>query len=554
MTATPRPRRPRTINRPTPMPHHRPPRRARVGACCAALALAATARPPAAAAEPAAAAPDLWALARSHAEVHRFATLFTAQNVRDLLSTGEGLAQAIDWCRQTAVTHVFLESFRDGYHAGHQPLAEARRRFLDAGFVVSGCVTPTRVGKQSTGWDVISCYTDAPTQQKVRAIFGEAAGLFDEVMIDDFWFTDCECPACDAARIAKTATVAGHAHPVAGDTWEDYRCELMVRISRELVLGAAKQANPRATLIIKYPQWYDQFHERGYEVVRQTADFDRTWVGTETRDYQDQRWGGTPQYEAFFIMRWLGGLGGAKCGGGWYDPYGTTAATYLEQARQTILGGARESLLFCYGSLLRDTGPANVAALRRNIPELLQVAREVRRRTATGVAAYKPPNSHPRGEPRVFDFVGMLGVPLAPCHRFPADAPAAFFSTHALKDPALDGRLAGFIASGRPVLLTDGLARALEGRVDLAGANVRVLPVGGDPKSLLALPQDRLDTLRAPLLKPFKATFKAPNRVALYLFEDGSRVVENFTDEPVEVELDGTTRKVGARGWILAWK
>ena len=33
-----------------------------------------------------------------------------------------------------------------------------------------------------------------------------------------------------------------------------------------------------------YPQWYDRFHERGYEVTRQTEDFDRIWVGTETRD------------------------------------------------------------------------------------------------------------------------------------------------------------------------------------------------------------------------------------------------------------------------------
>jgi len=39
----------------------------------------------------------------------------------------------------------------------------------------------------------------------------------------------------------------------------------------------------------------------------ETTDFDLIWVGTETRDYGDKRWGGTPQYEAYFIMRWLGG-------------------------------------------------------------------------------------------------------------------------------------------------------------------------------------------------------------------------------------------------------
>ena len=190
-----------------------------------------------------------------------------------------------------------------------------------------------------------------------------------------------------------------------------------------VVLGAAKRVNPKAKLIIKYPQWYDDFHNRGYEVLRETQDFDWIWVGTETRDYADKRWGGTPQYEAYFIMRWLGGIGGPKCGGGWYDPYGTTEATYLEQARQTVLGGARESMLFCYGSLQEDTGPRNVESLRDNIPELFAVADQVRQRTVVGVAAYKPANSHPENEPRVFDFVGMLGIPLVPCHEFPSEAP-----------------------------------------------------------------------------------------------------------------------------------
>ena len=152
--------------------------------------------------------------------------------------------------------------------------------------------------------------------------------------------------------------------------------------------------NPNVKVIIKYPQWYDQFHNRGYEVLRETEDFDRIWVGTEVRDYDDKEWGGTPPYEAYFIMRWLGGIGAEKCGGGWYDPYGTTEKTYLEQARQTILGGARESTLFCYGSLQEGTGPRNVEVLREHIPELLRVADQVRQRQVVGIAAYKPANSH----------------------------------------------------------------------------------------------------------------------------------------------------------------
>jgi hypothetical protein len=496
----------------------------------------------------------IWDLARSKSAVHRFSTLFTAQDVRDHLASAEGLQAALAWCNQTGVTRVYIGSFRDSYQAPAELLERARDRFRAEGLEVAGCVTTTRIGKRSTGWNGISCYTDPGTQDQLQMIFEYTAKRFDEIMIDDFWFTDCACEACRAARQARTVTIGKHSYRAPGDSWADYRGELMVRLSRERILAPARRVNPRVKVIVKYPQWYDRFHERGYDVVRETADFDRIWVGTETRDYNDRRWGGTPQYEAYFLMRWLGRLGGEKCGGGWYDPFGTTEATYLEQARQTVLAGARESMLFCYGALLRDTGPRNVAALRANLPELLAVAEQIRKRRPVGVAAYKPPSSPPGDEPRVFDFVGMLGLPLVPCHAFPDDAPAAFLSLHALHDPKLVEKLSAFLASGKPVLLTDGLAKRLAEKVRLDRPNVVLLSVKADPKSLLALAQDVLDRTRGPLLRPLACRFEAPSRVALYLFDDGSWVIENFNAEPAAVKLDGTTQTVPARGWIQHWK
>lgn len=164
------------------------------------------------------------------------------------------------------------------------------------------------------------------------------------------------------------------------------------------------------------------------------------------------------------------------------------------------------------------------------------------------------PNSHPQGEPRVFDFVGMIGLPLVPFHEFPEDAPAAFFSLHAAKDPELPGKLTALVASGKPVLITDGLAKRLKEQVSLRAANVHVLPVGGEPKSLLELTEDRLEAIRRPLLRPLDRSFQAPNRIALYLFEDRSWVIENFNDEPVAVQLDGNSLRVAARGWLHRWK
>jgi len=497
---------------------------------------------------------QLWQLCRDKAPVHRFSTLFTAQNVRDNLATEEGRQAAMEWCRKTGVTRVFIETFRDGYLAPRELLTQARDEFRSAGFEVSGCVTTTRVGKASTGWNIIACYTDRATQDKLAEVFRYTASLFDEIMIDDFLFTDCACPDCDAARKNRRVIVGDQTFPVAGDTWADYRCELMVQLSRIMILQAARKVNPNVRIIIKYPQWYDGFHERGYDVLRQTADFDLIWVGTETRDYDNPRWGRKVQYEAYFIMRWLGGIGGDKCGGGWFDPFGTTEKTYLEQARQTVLAGARESMLFCYGALQRDTGPRNIEVFRENIQDLLRTAEHVRSRSVIGIAAYKPPHSPPGNEPYVFDFVGMLGLPLVPCHEFPTEAKAAFFSSHALTDPDFETKLAGLVEREVPVLLTDGLAKRLKNQELLKSSCVHVLPVQGDPHRLLKLSEEELNTLRQAMLRPWSMTIRGPNKLGVYVFADGSYVLENFNDEPVRVDFNGVSHNISARDWVQVWK
>lgn len=468
-------------------------------------------------------AESLWDLANENKDFLKISTLFTAQNVRAYLSNEDGMAGAMEWCRDTGVTHVFIEAFRDNYTAERKTLENAKAKFKAAGFDVSGCVTTTRVGKISTGWNVISCCTNKGTQDELKRIFEYTASIFDEIMIDDFLFTDCQCDECKAAR---------------GDRpWAEYRCDLMVKLSRELILGAARAVNPDVKIIIKYPQWYDQFHNRGYEVVRQSADYDRIWVGTETRDFEDKRWGGKVQYEAYYIMRWLGEIGGAKTGGGWFDPYGTTENTYLEQARQTVLADAKEMLLFCYGSLQSGTGPANVEALRKEIPGLFKLAAIVRGKSIKGVMAPKPPNSDAGKEEYVYDFVGMLGLPLVPTAKIDANAKAAFLPVHSLKDPQFSAKLKKMIDAKKPLLLTDGLTGRLDG-VDLGGGNVTTLKVNGDPKSLLKLTREELRPIRAKLLAPFGMKFDAPNKVALYLFGDHHAVVENFNDEAIDAVLE----------------
>ena len=465
----------------------------------------------------------LWDLANQKKDLLRISTLFDAQSVRDHLSSEEGLDKAVEWCKETGVTHVFVESFRNDYTAERNALLHAKSRFQTEGFDVSGCITPTQVGKPSTGWNLISCYTDKKTQERLQQIFEYAASMFDEIMIDDFLFCDCQCDECKAARGEKS--------------WADYHCDLMVRMSRDRILGPAREVNPNVKIIIKYPQWYDDFHNRGYEVLRQTADYDKIWVGTETRDYDNQRWGGKVQYEAYYIMRWLGEIGGAKTGGGWFDPFGTTEDTYVEQARQTVLADAKEMLLFCYGALLRGTGPANVETLRDELPGLFKLAELVRGKPIKGIIAPKPPNSDAHDEQYVFDFVGMLGLPLVPTATISTDAQAAFFSVHALKDPAFADKLRSMLAANKPVLITDGLAKRLPG-LDLENRNLTVLKLDGNPRNLLKLTREQINPIRNKLLAPFGLTFDAPNKVALYLIGEHSLIVENFNDEAIDATLE----------------
>ncbi len=512
-----------------------------------AISLAAPAR--------AAAPADLWQVARSRADSHRFSTLFTARQVTEDLANDTLIDEAIEWCKSMGITKVYLETFRSRHRVEADTIAHARDRFREAGFLVSGCVTTTQIGRISTGWNLISCYSDSTTQQQTRDIFEFTAELFDEIMIDDFWFTDCECQQCRAALAAQQVQLGDQVWPVASNDWAAYRCELMLRVSQTLVIEPARRVNPDVSLIIKYPQWYDDFQRRGYDVVRETASFDTTWVGTEIRDEYDERWGGRGRLTAYFLQSWLEGVSGGKCGGGWYDTLGTTPATYLVQARQTILGGAKESMLFNAGNLRkRSQGLADAEALREALPDLLDLAENVKRRSLIGMSMYKPPHSSGEDEKRVFEFVGMLGIPFVTCHEFPADAPAAFFSLHALQDEAFVDHFERYVKLGRPTLITDALADRLRGSVDIDRANVRILEVQQKPESIpQSISTEKLTLIRAAMTKPFSVNYEGPSRTALYYFDDGSWVLESYRNSPLTLTVNGKSVDVQPNGWAQHW-
>lgn len=507
---------------------------------------------------------DLWPLALQRTNVHRFSVYFEARDEPNY--EGTNITEAIAWCKESGVTKVYLESFRNDTSLRRETMAKARDLFREAGFEVAGGISTDQVQSPAETTEV-RCFSEPASRDTVKSAFGFAADLFDHVMIDDYLFTECNCTNCFPKVPLSPAQSLLQG---LGGTVLDRRGELMLNVSKDLILGAARQTNPDVKVTIKFPKWYDKYHLRGYDVIKQTMLFDQIWVGTETRNYDDcsTAWGGTPQYGGYFLMRWLSRIGGPKTGGGWYDWIMTDPASYIEQARQTILAGARETVLFGYGGLHIPImtnnctspptylyPPDNMVALRTNMAELFQVAAEVRARTHAGIAAYKPVNSGPAvtNEMEIFSFIGMLGIPLEPCHVFPTNAPAAFFSTHALKDMHFQNNLETFIDAGKPVLITGGLQHYLKTMRNITAANVFVLDLGPNATNsapLLKMDAERLNALRAPLLRPLETTFQAPARVALYLFRPNGYVVENFNAGEVTVNLNGEPMTIAGRGWL----
>jgi len=460
---------------------------------------------------------------------------FTAQNINDLLSNTSGLDSAVVWCKDHGVTKVYLEAFGRGDYANRKTLLNAKTRFLSEGLAVASGVTTSGFGKNAVGngWNGAQCYTNIKTQQELQRIFEYAASLFDEIIIDDWFFTQCQCDECIRAK--------------GEESWPRYYGDLMVKMSRERIMKPTHAVNPKVKVIIKFPQWYDNFHLRGYEVAREPQIFDGIWCGTESRNFDDDKGDGFEiGYNAFFNMRWLGSLG--SVGGGWFDADKTAVSYFLEQARHTVLGGGKEIILWCYGRMqnktnnygpIRGTPAADMTALSNDLPGLKKLALIVGDKPLKGVHLLKPANSEPFEEEWVCSFLGNLGIPFVPASNIDEQAVSAVFPVHALKDTGFVGALSRMLTKGTPVVITDGLAKRLADRPDiLTNKNLTVLKVGGSPKKLLKMSGAAIKPYRDKLLAPLGIQFDAPDKVELYLFGDNYFVVQNINDEPVDVTLE----------------
>lgn len=403
--------------------------------------------------------PDFFDYASSRKSDLQLATYITAHTVQEQFSTEAGCREAISvlWCN--GITKVYVEVYRPGMVVPTELIKNTVSLLEKNGFEVAGGIATLPgegVGVAQEGPLTWFNWQNQKTQTDLKKIVEETTPLFNTFILDDFFCT------ADTSLESKQAK---------GDkSWSEYRRGMLTEIAQSVFINPAKEKNPDITMIIKYPQWYDRFHQFGYDVATEPPLFDRVYVGTETRGQYTQRYGFVQPYEGFVNYRWIASIAGEKIGAAWFDHGDCNAVDFIEQAYQSVLAGAKELVIFNFGDFLN--GHPGHHLLRQDFEKLANLAAAVAKNPVVGAAGYKPANSDAGGDLYLMDYIGMLGVSLVPVSVYPENADVIFLPTQAATDSAVVEKVEKSLNEGKKVVMTAGfLARAKNGEklAQLAG-------------------------------------------------------------------------------------
>lgn len=346
------------------------------------------------------------------------------------------------------VTKVYLENHRGEVSLSAERLRKLKSFFERRGIETAGGITPTLPASYAPGYPRLFgsiCYADPASREKFREQVEIAASVFDEIIFDDFFFTNS---ASDSDIEAK------------GDrTWSEYRLERMREVTENLVRLPAKAVNPDVKLVIKFPNWIESYQATGYDTEAQPELFDGIYTGTETRNpaNSQQR---IPRYASYSLLRFMDAVKPGANGGGWLDNLDCTYIDYyLQQANLTVFGQAREMTLFCYG-LLKDS--VHVPALGFQLEKLDQAAGYLGK--PQGLREYYP--HHASGEDHLGNYLGAIGIPLDPSPYFPefGEVEQVLVTAASAHDPGVVGRILSFVRQGGRVVMTSGFLEAMQGK------------------------------------------------------------------------------------------
>ncbi|HTQ37083.1 MAG TPA: hypothetical protein VMH77_08605 [Steroidobacteraceae bacterium] len=495
-----------------------------------------------------------------------------------------------EWQRISAAVHVdkvYLEVHRDGIMPDDKTIEAAKAFFAAHGVQTAGGITFTI--NEGNRFQTFSYDTPAD-RKRVQMIAEAAARHFDEVILDDFFFT--------SAKTERDIEARGN------ENWTQHRLKLMTEAGRDLVVGPAKRVNPKVKVIIKYPNWYEHFQALGFNLETGPQIFDGIYTGTETRDAVRTAQHLQP-YHGYSIMRYFENVAPGRNGGGWVDPYGSSGYDrYAEQLWLTLFARSGPQVtLFDWSSITRPLGraapgvPAEsaAAAAKRAFDAIDPVLGKLGKPLA--LRSYKPFQSV--GEDHLQSFLGMIGLPMEILPRFPDEDPLALLTEEAAADPKIVAKIEQHIRAGKSAVITSGLLRKLQSRgidriaeievtdrvalvsqflagrgalatsdkpvlipqlayrtndswelvsaidgdngwpllhdADYAKGHLYVLVVPENFADFYNYPAAALNEIRRVLSTSLPVRLEAPSKVSLFAYDNGTFVVHNFRDEAVQV-------------------
>lgn len=344
------------------------------------------------------------------------------------------------WSSRIPLNKVYLETHRGLVDIPEERMREYRAIFEEAGLQVSGGITATvLVGEKKPAVYDTFCFTDPAHRAEFLRIARGAAELFDEIILDDFFFNSCRCELCIAAKGKQS--------------WARFKLDQMEAFSKELV-EEVRRVNPACKVIIKYPNWYESYQETGYNPGLQKDIFDGVYTGTESRDssYNAQH---LQRYLSYSLPRLMENIAPGRNGGGWIDLGGASdnLSVYLQQADLTLFAKSRELMLFNFEAMLDHPALAALAVELERVDKILgQLGSPV------GVSTYEPYDAD--GEDQLINYVGMLGIPLEPVPALDETAPVVFLTQNSACDEEIVPKLERYVRRGGVAIITSGFLRA----------------------------------------------------------------------------------------------
>ena len=378
-----------------------------------------------------------------------------------------------EFSKNLKLDKVYIETFRDMTYSDDKALDAAIKFFRSKGIQISGGITYNWRGGVRQRWESF-CYSNPEHLAIIKDVIERTAARFDEIVLDDYYFTNCKDDLCIEAK---------------GDqSWGEVRSDLLDRVARDYIVGPAHAVNPKCKVIVKYPNWYDHFYGLGFDLARGPFTFDGVYTGTETRDHTSEQH--LQAYESYGIIRYFDNIRPQHNFGGWVDTGGASYPDlFAEQLWLTLLAKTPEITLFNYSSMARPFrtvdrpwaayGPTlnlddlRAESARRGVTEPTwgRVAEYAYQKIdavlgALGqpksIPAYKPYNAE--GEEFLHNYMGMAGLPVEIVPEFPTEGNMVLLTEAAAADKDILAKMKAHLKKGGDIVVTSGFYAAMQDR------------------------------------------------------------------------------------------